>query len=102
MRLPDERVESVYGARLDQQSLAVHTGYWPLMRYNPQVRQTGENPFVLDSPRPTMKLREYTDNELRYRMLNRTNPKMADELMAQAQAAVDRKWKLYEDMAALG
>jgi pyruvate-ferredoxin/flavodoxin oxidoreductase len=87
---------------LDQQSLAVHSGSWPLIRYNPQVRQAGENPFVLDSPRPTMKLRDYTENELRYRMLTRTNPKMADQLMAQAQVAVDRKWKLYEDMAALG
>jgi len=87
---------------LDQQSLAVHTGCWPLIRYNPEVRQGGENPFVLDSPRPTMKLKDYTENELRYRMLTRTNPKMADQLMAQAQVAVDRKWKLYEDMAALG
>jgi len=87
---------------LDQQSLAVHSGYWPLIRYNPEVRHAGENPFVLDSPRPTMKLKDYTENELRYRMLTRTNPKMADQLMAQAQMAVDRKWKLYEDMAALG
>jgi len=87
---------------LDQQSLAVHSGCWPLIRYNPEMRQAGENPFVLDSPRPTMKLKDYTENELRYRMLTRTNPKMADQLMAQAQVAVDRKWKLYEDMAALG
>jgi pyruvate-ferredoxin/flavodoxin oxidoreductase len=86
---------------LDQQNRAVHCGHWPLMRYNPDVRQTGENPFVLDSPRPTIKLREYADNELRYRMLARTNPKNADQLMAAAQEAIDRKWKLYEDMAAI-
>jgi len=87
---------------LDQQSRAVHSGYWPLIRYNPEVRASGENPFVLDSPRPTMKLRDYTDNELRYRMLARTNPKAADRLMATAQEAVERKWKLYEEMTALG
>ena len=87
---------------LDQQSRAVHSGYWPLMRYNPEVRQADENPFVLDSPRPTMKLRDYADNELRYRMLRMTNPKGADRLMQMAQAAVDRKWKLYEEMATLG
>jgi pyruvate-ferredoxin/flavodoxin oxidoreductase len=86
---------------LDQQFKAVHSGYWPLIRYNPEVRQSGENPFVLDSPRPTMKLRDYTDNELRYRMLRHTNPKAADRLMQMAQAAVDRKWKLYEELAAL-
>jgi pyruvate-ferredoxin/flavodoxin oxidoreductase len=87
---------------LDQQNRAVHSGYWPLVRYNPTVRQSGENPFVLDSPRPTMKLRDYADNELRYRMLRHTNPKGADRLMQMAQAAVDRKWKLYEEMATLG
>jgi pyruvate-ferredoxin/flavodoxin oxidoreductase len=87
---------------LDQQFRAVHSGYWPLLRYNPQVRQSGENPFVLDSPRPTLKLRDYADNELRYRMLRHTNPKSADRLMQMAQAAVDRKWKLYEEMATLG
>ncbi len=87
---------------LDQQFKAVHSGYWPLMRYNPTARQSDENPFVLDSPRPTLKLRDYTDNELRYRMLRLTNPKAADQLMQMAQAAVDRKWKLYEEMAALG
>ena len=87
---------------LDQQSLAVHSGYWPLIRYNPEMGRAGENAFVLDSPRPTIKLKDYTENELRYRMLTRTNPTMADQLMAQAQVAVDRKWKLYEDMATLG
>jgi pyruvate-ferredoxin/flavodoxin oxidoreductase len=66
------------------------------------VRASGENPFVLDSPRPTMTLRDYADNELRYRMLYRTNPKAADQIMAMAEEAVQRKWKLYEEMAALG
>ncbi len=86
---------------LDQQSRAVHSGYWPLIRFNPEIRQSGEHPFVLDSPRPTMKLKDYAENELRYRMLYRTNPKSADQLMQMAQAAVDRKWKLYEEMAAM-
>ena len=87
---------------LDQQFRAVHSAYWPLVRYNPTARQSGENPFVLDSPRPTMKLRDYADNELRYRMLKHTNPKAADRLMQMAQDAVDRKWKLYEEMASVG
>jgi len=87
---------------LNQQSRAVHSGYWPLVRYNPAVTDSNENPFVLDSPRPTMKLKDYADNELRYRMLRATNPEQADELMALAQEAVDRKWQLYEDMATMG
>ena len=86
---------------LDQQSRAVHAGYWPLVRYNPEVRASGETPFVIDSPRPTMKFREYAENELRYRMLKVTNPREADHLMQLAQQAVDKRWKLYEEMAAM-
>ncbi len=86
---------------LDQQSRAVHSGHWPLIRFNPEVRAAGENPFSLDSPRPTMALRDYTEQELRYRMLIRTNPREAKLLMEMAQKAVDQKWKLYEEMAAM-
>jgi pyruvate-ferredoxin/flavodoxin oxidoreductase len=86
---------------LDQQSRAVHTGYWPLIRYNPAVRESGENPFSLDSVRPTMRLREYTDQELRYRLLARTNPQAAEQLMQAAEQALQRRWKLYEGLAAL-
>jgi pyruvate-ferredoxin/flavodoxin oxidoreductase len=86
---------------LDQQSRAVHSGYWPLVRYNPEVVGSGENPFILDSPRPTMNLRDYTDRELRYTMLRQTNPAEADELMERAQGALDTRWKLYEEMASL-
>ncbi len=84
---------------LQQQQLAVHTGYWPLVRFNPEVRQTGENPFVLDSQRPKVPFKEYAYNELRYRMLARTNPADADRLMELAQQAVHRRWEVYEQMA---
>ncbi|MEX0703501.1 MAG: pyruvate:ferredoxin (flavodoxin) oxidoreductase [Planctomycetales bacterium] len=86
---------------LDQQSRAVHSGYWPLMRYNPGVRAGDQNPFILDSMRPTLSLRDYTTHELRYRLLELTNPGNADRLMQEAQRAVDRRWKLYEDLASL-
>jgi pyruvate-ferredoxin/flavodoxin oxidoreductase len=72
------------------------------MRYNPEVRLAGENPFSLDSPRPTIKLTDYADQELRYRMLHRTNPKEAKMIMDVAQRAIEAKWKLYEEMAAMG
>jgi pyruvate-ferredoxin/flavodoxin oxidoreductase len=84
---------------LDQQSRAVHCGYWPLLRYNPALRDGGEKPFTLDSARPTLAFRDYAGNELRYRMVARTNPREAESLMARAQEAVVRRWKLYEEMA---
>jgi pyruvate-ferredoxin/flavodoxin oxidoreductase len=87
---------------LKQQNLAVHSGYWPLLRYNPQVRESGENPFVLDSQRPRIRFKDYANNELRYRILARTNPDEAEALMRRAEQAVRQKWDLYEVMATRG
>ena len=84
---------------LQQQQLAVHSGYWPLLRYNPAVRESHENPFVLDSARPNLKFKDFSDNELRFRMLKQTNPKAVDQMMASAQSGIDHRWKLYEEMA---
>ncbi|MDV7396892.1 hypothetical protein RZS08_36175, partial [Arthrospira platensis SPKY1] len=79
--------------------LAAASGYWPLIRYNPALRQAGKNPFILDSPRPTIKLKDYAYNELRYRVLMQTNPEEAERLMKLAQEIVNLRWETYEDMA---
>ncbi|MCC7230800.1 MAG: pyruvate:ferredoxin (flavodoxin) oxidoreductase, partial [Fimbriimonadaceae bacterium] len=84
---------------LRQQQLAVHTGYWPLMRYNPVLRDQGLAPFMLDSQRPSRKFTDYTENELRYRMLRQTNPDQADQLMGLAEEAIQKRWHLYEQMS---
>ncbi len=84
---------------LTQQNSAVASGHWPLLRYNPVLRKKNQNPFVLDSPRPTMSLKDYAYNELRYKVLTMTNPKVAEELMIHAQDLVNLKWKTYEELA---
>jgi pyruvate-ferredoxin/flavodoxin oxidoreductase len=86
---------------LTQQSKAVHSGSWPLLRFNPELRGTQQNPFTLDSTRPTLRLKDYMENELRFRMLAVTNPGQSDAMMEQAQQAILRRWKLYEDLAGL-
>lgn len=84
---------------MDQQNLAVASGYWPLIRYNPMLRKAKKNPFVLDSPRPVIPLTEYAYRELRYKDLLRTNPTEAEYLMQLAQEIVDLRWQNYENMA---
>ena len=84
---------------MKQQDMAVACGYWPLFRYNPALRARGENPFVLDSPRPTILFKDYAYNELRYRSLMQTRPEEAAELLQAAQAAVLEKYRTYEEMA---
>ncbi|MCQ4323329.1 thiamine pyrophosphate-dependent enzyme, partial [Stutzerimonas stutzeri] len=64
-----------YGMR--QQDLATASGYWPLFRFNPAMRDIGARPFRLDSPRPTIPFKDYAYNELRYRVLAHTDPAAA-------------------------
>ncbi len=87
---------------LNQQKLAVASGYWPLIRYNPVLRKKGQNPFVLDSPKPVISLRDYAYNELRYKVLTQTAPQEAERLMVLAQEIADLRWKTYEEMAGFG
>jgi pyruvate-ferredoxin/flavodoxin oxidoreductase len=87
---------------LDQQYRAVASGYWPLIRYDPVVRAGGGNPFLLDSPRPRIRLSDYTGNELRYRSLANTDPAEADRLHGLAEEAVAQRWQVYEEMATRG
>jgi pyruvate-ferredoxin/flavodoxin oxidoreductase len=86
---------------LEQQKLAVQTGYWPLMRYNPGLRETGKNPFQLDSRAPSIRLKEYTYREARYTMLARSNPQLAAKLLEEAQDDVERQWRIYSARAAM-
>ena len=86
------------GDGMRQQKLAAASGYWPLIRYNPALRAAGKKPFVLDSPRPTIPLKDYAYNEMRYKILVRTNPEVAEKLMQGAQEMVDRRWQTYEHL----
>jgi len=87
---------------LDQQYRAVASGYWPLIRYDPLVREEGGNPFLLDSPRPRIPFVDYAYKELRYRMLANTDPAEAERLLTLAQQTVNQRWNLYEEMATRG
>ncbi|MCC7433553.1 MAG: pyruvate:ferredoxin (flavodoxin) oxidoreductase [Methanoregulaceae archaeon] len=84
---------------MEQQRLAVHSGYWPLIRYNPELVEVGDNPFILDSARPSVSLNAFCENELRYRALRYTQPEEAARLLEMAQQQVTRHWALYERMA---
>ncbi len=86
---------------MDQEALAVKCGYWPLYRYDPRLREQGENPLQLDSREPSVPLREYAYNENRYRMLLQSHPERAERLLEEAQQAVVDRWRKYQHMAAM-
>jgi len=84
---------------LEQQKLAVQSGYWPLIRFNPDLAKEGKNPLQLDSKAPSIPLEEYIYNENRYKMLTRTMPEVAKRLLKEAQEGVLKRWKMYEHLA---
>ncbi|HXW23275.1 MAG TPA: pyruvate:ferredoxin (flavodoxin) oxidoreductase [Xanthobacteraceae bacterium] len=86
---------------LAQQKAAVQSAYWPLMRYDPRLRQEGKNPFQLDSLPPSIPFKQYAYQEARYTMLARSDPEAARALLAMAQDDVDRQWHVYAGQAAM-
>ena len=86
---------------LDHQKAAVNSGYWPLMRYNPALREEGKNPFILDSRAPSIPLKDYVYNETRYTMLLRAHPDAAETLLKEATDDVERTWRVYSGRAAM-
>ena len=86
---------------LDHQKAAVDSGYWHLYRYDPRLYDEGKNPLRLDSKAPKIKFEDYAYKETRYKMLTRSHPEHAKELLKKAQEDVDRKWKQYKDLSEL-
>jgi pyruvate-ferredoxin/flavodoxin oxidoreductase len=84
---------------MEQQKLAVDTGYWPLYRYDPRHTSAGEHPFRLDSRPPKLPVSEFMAKEARFAMLARAKPAEAAELGRLAQHDVDERWFVYEQLA---
>jgi len=86
---------------LEQQKLAVESGYWPLFRYNPARIKEAKNPLELDSKAPKIPLEDYIYRETRYRMLTASHPEDAKRLLVEAQNEVEEKWRLIEHLSKL-
>ena len=84
---------------LNEQKLAVDSGAWMLYRFNPERSKEGQNPFILDSKKPSISLKDYAYNETRFKSLLKINPKDAEALMEEAQKEAEAKWKQYEKLA---
>ena len=84
---------------MQNQKAAVNTGQWLLYRYNPERLPLGENPLQLDSAAPRVKIADYFKLEQRFKILEKSEPRAARELLAQAQADVNARRALYEFLA---
>jgi pyruvate-ferredoxin/flavodoxin oxidoreductase len=87
------------GKSMETIKKAVQAGYWHLYRYNPNLKQEGKNPFVLDSKEPTESFREFILNQVRYSSLEKSFPDQAENLYRQAEAYAKEKYEIYKQMA---
>ena len=86
------------GQMAGHQKMAVESGYWPLYRYDPEREARGDHGLHLDSRKPKIPFRDFAETEARFAMLLRSDPATAERLFAEAQADIDNRWHLYEQM----
>jgi pyruvate-ferredoxin/flavodoxin oxidoreductase len=84
--------------QLSHQKAATESGYWPLYRYDPSREAAGEPGLRLDSRAPTIRFKDFASAETRFAMLGKVDPERTEELLRRAQADIDDRWQLYEQM----
>jgi pyruvate-ferredoxin/flavodoxin oxidoreductase len=87
---------------MQNQKAAVNSGQWLLYRFHPDRAEQGENPLQLDSRSPKIPLEKYLYLENRFKMLTKSSPAVAKQLLKEAQQDVADRWHLYEYLAARG
>lgn len=83
---------------MENQKAAVDSGHWPLFRYNPDNRKVGKKTLSLDSKPPKIPFEKYAYMETRFKMLTKSHPDTAKELMKLAQEDTDYRYHLIEKM----
>lgn len=85
---------------MSHQKSVVESGRWLLYRYNPELKEEGKNPLHLDMRSPKVSLQESMYSENRFKMLARSQPAAAKELLKEAQQDVTTRWEKYQNLAA--
>ena len=78
---------------------AVESGYWHLYRYNPERKDEGKNPFILDSAEPTASFKDFIMGQIRYSSLAKEFPSIADKLFDQVEEDARQKYETYKALA---
>jgi len=87
------------GKSQDEMKLAVETGYWPLYRFNPALKEEGKNPFQLDMKAPSKDPQEIIDNEVRFKALDKQFPQEAVRLQKLLKDDLKARWETLQKLA---
>ncbi|MDR2712979.1 MAG: pyruvate:ferredoxin (flavodoxin) oxidoreductase [Clostridiales bacterium] len=80
---------------MTEMKAAVESGYWHLYRFDPQLKEAGKNPFILDSKAPTKPFREFIENEVRFNSLKLQHPEVAEILFAKTEQDARERYESY-------
>ncbi len=83
----------------EEMKKAVASGYWKLYRYDPRRRKEGKNPFILDSPEPSMELSDFMHGEVRFASLEKVFPERAKGLLTEASKEAEEQYRKYRRIA---
>ncbi|MGF6376941.1 pyruvate-ferredoxin/flavodoxin oxidoreductase [Clostridiales Family XIII bacterium PM5-7] len=78
---------------MDETKAAVASGYWNMLRFNPDLAKEGKNPLSIDSKPPTADYREFLMGEVRYNSLMLKFPERAEALFAQSEKDAKAKYE---------
>ena len=68
-----------------QSEKAAKCGYWPMYRYNPDLRRENQPPLMWDGVEVDTSFEQYLEEEIRYKTLTMTNPEEARRLVEKAE-----------------
>ncbi|QGU94843.1 pyruvate:ferredoxin (flavodoxin) oxidoreductase [Clostridium bovifaecis] len=90
------------GTSIMEEKKAVESGYWHLYRYNPTLKESGANPFKLESKEPTKSYRDFITGEIRYASLANVFPDIAESLYAESEKQAKEKYRVYKTLEDCG
>ncbi|MBK5252939.1 MAG: pyruvate:ferredoxin (flavodoxin) oxidoreductase [Peptostreptococcaceae bacterium] len=77
---------------MEEMKKAVRSGYWNLLRFNPELVAEKKNPLTLDSQEPTESYRDFIMGEVRYNSLTLKYPERAKKLFAESEDAAKMRY----------
>ena len=82
-----------------EEKRAVDCGYWATYRFNPELKEQGKNPFILDSKEPTANFRDFLMGEVRFSSLQKMFPDTAEALFEKTEKDAMTRLDGYKKLA---
>ena len=82
-----------------EEKRAVDCGYWATYRFNPELKEQGKNPFILDSKEPTANFRDFLMGEVRFSSLQKMFPDTAEALFEKTEKDAKIRLDGYKKLA---